>query len=77
MRRQFLNLATAIGSLAIDALRRKASLAWIMDDASARAAVLATYAQTWGQGLDALLEAMAFGLPVIASDITLAMRRPA
>ncbi len=50
---------TAIGSLAIDALRRKASLAWIMDDASARAAVLATYAQTWGLGLEALETALA------------------
>lgn len=49
---------TAIGSLAIDALRRKASLARIMDDAGSRAAVLATFAQTWGQGIEALEAAL-------------------
>ena len=41
--------ALGIGSLAYDALRKKASLAWIMGDAAPRAAVLATYAQTWGR----------------------------
>ncbi len=50
---------TAIGSLAFDALRRKASNAWIMGEGSARAAVLATYALTWGQGLAGLEAALA------------------
>lgn len=50
---------TAIGSLAFDALRRKASNAWIMGDDGARAAVLATFALTWGQGTAALEAALA------------------
>ena len=50
---------TAIGSLAFDALRRKRSNAFLMDDASSRAAVLATYAVTWAQGIPALETALA------------------
>lgn len=49
----------AIGSLAIDALRRKASLAHLMGDPSPRAAVLATFAILWGQGIEALEAALA------------------
>lgn len=49
----------AIASLAFDALRRKASLAWIMGDPSPRAAVLATWAQTWGRGIAGLEAALA------------------
>ncbi|WP_333823523.1 RsmB/NOP family class I SAM-dependent RNA methyltransferase [Pinisolibacter sp.] len=49
---------TAIGSLVFDALRKKASAAWIMGEATSRAAVLVTYAQTWGRGLPALDEAL-------------------
>ena len=49
----------AIGSLAIDALRKKASLARLMADPSPRAAVLATFARLWGQGLEALETALA------------------
>lgn len=50
---------TAIGSLAFDALRRKASLATVMGDPSPRAAVLATFARTWGQGIEGLEAALA------------------
>lgn len=49
----------AIASLAYDALRRKASLAWIMGSPSARAAVLATWARTWGRGVAGLETALA------------------
>ncbi|MCE1237107.1 MAG: RsmB/NOP family class I SAM-dependent RNA methyltransferase [Hyphomicrobiales bacterium] len=49
----------AIGSLAFDALRRKASLAHRMGDASSRAAVLATFVETWGEGVAALEAALA------------------
>lgn len=49
----------AIGSLAFDALRRKATNAHLMADASPRAAVLATYARLWGRGLDGLEAALA------------------
>ncbi len=49
----------AIGSLAIDALRKKASLAHMMADPSPRAAVLATFAILWGQGVAALETALA------------------
>ncbi len=48
----------AIGSLAYDALRKKASNAWIMADADPRAGVLTTYARTWGKGIAALDEAL-------------------
>lgn len=49
----------AIGSLAFDALRRKASLAHLMGDATPRAAVLATYAILWGEGVAGLEAALA------------------
>jgi 16S rRNA (cytosine967-C5)-methyltransferase len=49
----------AIGSLVHDGLRRRASNAWVMDDASSRAAVLATFATTWGAGIAALDAALA------------------
>lgn len=49
----------AIGSLAFDALRRRASARRIMGEETARAAVLFTYAVTWGRGLAALDEALA------------------
>ena len=48
----------AIGSLVFDALRKKASAAWIMGAATSRAAVLFTYAVSWGKGLAALDEAL-------------------
>jgi 16S rRNA (cytosine967-C5)-methyltransferase len=48
----------AIGSLAFDALRNRASAGWIMGEPSPRAAVLVTYARTWGRGLAALDEAL-------------------
>lgn len=50
---------TAIGSLAYDALRKKRSIAHLMDDTSPRAAVLATFAGTWGNGVAALETALA------------------
>lgn len=49
----------AIASLVFDALRRKASAAWIMGEANPRAAVLVTFAETWGRGLAALDTALA------------------
>jgi 16S rRNA (cytosine967-C5)-methyltransferase len=48
----------AIGSLVFDALRKKASAGWIMGAATSRAAVLFTYATTWGRGIAALDEAL-------------------
>ncbi|TBW39822.1 RsmB/NOP family class I SAM-dependent RNA methyltransferase [Siculibacillus lacustris] len=63
---------TAIGSLVYDALRRKASNAWVMDTPSARAAVLVTFADAWGQGLDAL--ALALGDPHAPAPLTAAER---
>ncbi len=48
----------AIGSLAFDALRNRASADWIMGEPSPRAAVLVTYARTWGMGLAALDEVL-------------------
>ncbi|GAA0781225.1 RsmB/NOP family class I SAM-dependent RNA methyltransferase [Roseibium denhamense] len=45
---------TVIGNLVFDALRNKASLGAHMEDASARALVLATYCLTWEKGVDAL-----------------------
>lgn len=49
----------AIGNLVFDALRRKASLAWLMGDESARALALATFVLGWERGLEALEGALA------------------
>jgi 16S rRNA (cytosine967-C5)-methyltransferase len=62
----------AIASLAFDALRRKRSIAFLMDDASSRAAVLATWAATWGEGAAALEKALAD--PHAPSKLTAAER---
>lgn len=50
---------TIIGNLVFDALRHKQSLGWQMQDSSARALALATYALNWQQGLARLEEVMA------------------
>jgi 16S rRNA (cytosine967-C5)-methyltransferase len=50
---------SAIASLAWDALRRRASNAHRMADPSTRAAVVATFAETWGEGVAALDAALA------------------
>lgn len=47
----------AIGNLVFDALRSKASLSFIMDDASPRALALGVYALSWGRGAAGLREA--------------------
>ncbi|MGE0845605.1 MAG: RsmB/NOP family class I SAM-dependent RNA methyltransferase [Flavobacteriaceae bacterium] len=49
----------AIGNLVFDCLRRRASLAWIMDSESPRAAVLACYARGWNMGAERLDAAIA------------------
>ncbi len=49
---------TAIGNLVYDTLRRRSSVAHIMDDKSPRAAVFATYALGWGKGIDGLKSAL-------------------
>lgn len=49
---------TAIGNLVYDTLRRRSSVAHIMDDKSPRAAVFATYALGWGKGIDGLKAAL-------------------
>ncbi len=64
----------AIGNLVFDAMRRRSSLGWIMDDSSARAVVLATYAVMWGQGGERLQEVMTDDkhapAPLTESEIT-------
>jgi len=50
---------TVIGNLVFDALRHKASLAAALNDTGTRLLVLATYALTWGMGLDKLDEVLA------------------
>ncbi len=50
---------TVIGNLVFDAMRNKASLGAAMKDGSPRALILATYANTWQKGIEALLEALA------------------
>lgn len=50
---------TVIGNLVFDALRNRASLAASMKSDSSRPLVLATYARTWGNGVEALSEALA------------------
>jgi len=49
---------TVIGNLVFDALRNKSSLASLMRNDDARPLILATYARTWGKGVDALKEAL-------------------
>jgi 16S rRNA (cytosine967-C5)-methyltransferase len=44
----------AIGNLAYDALRWRASTAWVMGEESPRALVLGTVARRWGLGVDGL-----------------------
>lgn len=44
----------AIGNLVYDVLRSKASLAWIMDDESARALALAAAVKRWGETAESL-----------------------
>lgn len=43
---------SVIGTLVYDALRRRASLSWTMEDDSPRALALATIRHVWGMGLD-------------------------
>ena len=50
---------TIIGNLVFDALRNKASLAARMGSQTPRALALATYAVTWGKGIEALAETLA------------------
>lgn len=45
---------TVIGNLVFDALRNRASLAAMMNSETPRALALATYARTWGNGVEAL-----------------------
>ncbi|WP_150495817.1 RsmB/NOP family class I SAM-dependent RNA methyltransferase [Roseibium aquae] len=49
---------TVIGNLVFDALRHKASLGAALGTADIRALVLATYAHTWGMGMDKLEEVL-------------------
>ncbi|TYC53873.1 RsmB/NOP family class I SAM-dependent RNA methyltransferase [Rhodobacterales bacterium] len=49
---------TVIGNLVFDSLRNRASLAAAMKSDTPRALVLATYAQTWEKGTEALVQAL-------------------
>jgi 16S rRNA (cytosine967-C5)-methyltransferase len=49
----------AIGNLVYDALRRRASHAWAMDDDSPRALILSVAVREWGETPEALAEAFA------------------